>query len=117
MGDDDMANRDPRRNQNDQNATRDQQTREPERQASGQGRKPPGRAPEASEPSRDGAEKGSEVEEVVERLLDLPYPAQLSVLRSVAPQIIAHLDGNDQEAFLRALENEVQKVAHGDSNE
>jgi len=115
-----MADRDDRRKGNDENEVREEIARERERQAHQQGRKPPGRGekPEGSEPPRaagSGGGKDADVEAVVERLLELPYSAQLSVLRSAAPQIIAHLDGNDQDAFLRNLESEVHKAARGET--
>jgi hypothetical protein len=53
------------------------------------------------------------VTEVVNHIFELPFDAQLGVLRTIAPQIIGCLQGEQREGFMRDLEEEIENVARG----
>lgn len=88
-------------------------SREREREARTYGQAPVPR--DTSRPERLRArptegQTGKALEEVIERILDLPFGAQLGVLRTVAPRIVAQLEGRDQEAFLKNLQSEIEQA-------
>jgi hypothetical protein len=53
---------------------------------------------------------GESVTMLVEQLFQLPFHAQLSVMRMLATRVLGALDAGDQEKFLRDLRSELQKV-------
>lgn len=62
----------------------------------------------------DDRRKPSEsVKEVVDHIFELPFEAQLGVLRTIAPQIISCLQGDEREGFLRDLNDEIENVDQG----
>jgi hypothetical protein len=89
-------------------------------QAPGQAVTPPEQeaAPEVrKEKGPRGTGAASSLEGVVDKILELPFGAQLGLLRSVAPRIIAMLDGRDRETFLRQLHNEIELARRGEDEE
>lgn len=52
--------------------------------------------------------------EVVDDMLALPQQAQLGVLRTVAPRVLAELAPEEREGFMRALNEEMERVARGE---
>lgn len=56
-----------------------------------------------------------EMEDAVDVILALPWPAQLSVLRTLAPLVLARIDELDQEAFLEELRKELDRAEAGDN--
>ncbi len=92
---------------------REQISREREREARQYGQAPEPRGTERPERQRAGpgpGQAGKALEEVIDRILNLPFSAQLGVLRTVAPRIVAQLEGRDQEAFLKELQGEIEQA-------
>jgi hypothetical protein len=58
-------------------------------------------------------EPSQAVTEVVDRILELPFDAQLGVLRTIAPQLIGRLGDLEREGFLRDLNLEIETVVEG----
>lgn len=50
---------------------------------------------------------------LVEQMLELPIDAQLGILRTIAPRILAQLDDGEREGFLRDLNIEVSFALSG----
>jgi len=50
---------------------------------------------------------GEAVMELIERMTQLPFHAQLSVLRMMAPRILEVMDGRDRDIFLKDLHREL----------
>ena len=62
----------------------------------------------------DGKGKPTEsVKQVVDHIFELPFEAQLGVLRTIAPRIIVCLQGEEREGFLRDLNDEIESVDRG----
>ncbi len=92
---------------------REQISREREREARNYGQAPVPREttrPERLRARSDTGQTGRALEDVIGRILDLPFGAQLGVLRTVAPRIVAQLDGRDMEAFLKNLQSEIEQA-------
>ncbi|WP_309891129.1 hypothetical protein [Archangium sp.] len=53
---------------------------------------------------------GEAVMELIERMTLLPFHAQLSVLRMMAPRILGVMDGRDREIFLNDLRRELTSM-------
>lgn len=49
---------------------------------------------------------GDTVTALVEQLLELPFQAQLGVMRMIAPRILGAMDARDRESFLNGLREE-----------
>jgi hypothetical protein len=49
---------------------------------------------------------GESVTELVEKLFQLPFHAQLGVLRMIAPRILEAMDARDRESFMSTLHSE-----------
>lgn len=54
-----------------------------------------------------------EMRRVIDHLLALPTDAQLGVLRTCAPQIIASLDAHSRDGFMRDLNEEIERAIAG----
>ncbi len=54
-----------------------------------------------------------EMRRVVDHLLALPTDAQLGVLRTCAPQIVASLDAHSRDGFMRDLLHEIERAIAG----
>jgi hypothetical protein len=78
---------------------------------------PEERNEERKEKGARGPSAASSLESVVDKILELPFGAQLGLLRSVAPRVIAMLDGRDRETFLRQLHNEIELARRGEDEE
>jgi hypothetical protein len=50
---------------------------------------------------------GESVTELVERIFQLPFHAQLGVMRMIAPRILGALDARDRENFMSTLRSEL----------
>lgn len=53
------------------------------------------------------------VQEVVDTVMKLPFETQMGILRALAPQIIGCLEGEQRDAYVRDLNEEIAKVAGG----
>lgn len=53
-------------------------------------------------------------EQVVEHVFELPLAAQLGVLRTIAPKILAQLHGEELDGFLRDLNDEIGRAERGE---
>lgn len=73
----------------------------------------PGAPGRAAEP-RVSPERRGIVVDIVNDLLQLPFEAQLGVLRTIAPKIIHQLDKNTREGFLRDLNEEIERADRGE---
>ncbi|MFY0565113.1 hypothetical protein ACN28E_14830 [Archangium lansingense] len=58
---------------------------------------------------------GDKVTALVEQLFQLPFQAQLGVMRMIAPRILGAMDARDQEAFINDLRMEVDSEGTGDT--
>ncbi|HSP81477.1 MAG TPA: hypothetical protein VLQ93_23365 [Myxococcaceae bacterium] len=61
-----------------------------------------------------GRSAGESVSEVVDHIFQLPFRAQLGVLRTIAPKILGAMDARDRAGFLRALGEELAKAEAGE---
>lgn len=62
----------------------------------------------------EGKHKPSEtVKDVVDHVFELPFDAQLGILRTIAPRIIARLGDEQRDGFLRDLNLEIEIVVEG----
>ena len=57
---------------------------------------------------------GEAVMELIERMTQLPFHAQLSVMRMMAPRILGVMDGRDREIFLKDLRRELMSMMMSD---
>jgi hypothetical protein len=57
---------------------------------------------------------GEAVMELIERMTRLPFHAQLSVMRMMAPRILGVMDGRDRELFLNDLRRELTSMMMSD---
>ncbi|MFN7133776.1 MAG: hypothetical protein ACK4N5_16990, partial [Myxococcales bacterium] len=51
--------------------------------------------------------------QVVDQLLALPTDAQLGVIRTCVPQIVASLDAHSREGFMRDFMHEIERTIAG----
>jgi hypothetical protein len=61
--------------------------------------------------SRTAAES---VSDIVNHTFELPFRAQLGILRTIAPRILAAMDANDRAGFLVDLNREIERAEHGE---
>ncbi|MEW5855204.1 MAG: hypothetical protein AB2A00_40885 [Myxococcota bacterium] len=54
-------------------------------------------------------------DELVDRIFALPFEAQLGLLRTLAPRIIACLDDEQRHGFRRDLEKDILRATRGES--
>jgi hypothetical protein len=59
---------------------------------------------------------GESVTEIVERIFQLPFQAQLGVMRMIAPRILGAMDARDQEGFLNNLRMELDSGVTSEEN-
>ena len=57
---------------------------------------------------------GEAVMELIERMTQLPFHAQLSVMRMMAPRILGLMDARDREIFLNDLRRELTSMMMSD---
>ncbi len=57
---------------------------------------------------------GEAVMELIERMTQLPFHAQLSVMRMMAPRILGVMDARDRELFLNDLRRELTSMMMSD---
>ncbi|MBI3184190.1 MAG: DUF2267 domain-containing protein [Myxococcales bacterium] len=70
------------------------------------------RARPQMEPS--AAQRRGLVTDIVNDLLELPFDAQLGVLRTIAPKVIHKLDPQSREGFMRDLNDEIARADRGE---
>ncbi|WNG49692.1 hypothetical protein F0U60_40415 [Archangium minus] len=58
---------------------------------------------------------GESLTAVVERIFQLPFQAQLGVMRMIAPRILGSMDARDQESFLNDLRSELSTMSGEES--
>lgn len=56
----------------------------------------------------------SEEVDVIDRIFDMPQDAQLGILRTIAPKILASLPQMDLEGYLRDLQDEIDRALKGE---
>lgn len=54
---------------------------------------------------------------VVDRIFQLPFQAQLGVMRMIAPRILGAMDARDQESFLNDLRSEISPMSGEESTQ
>ena len=59
---------------------------------------------------------GDTVTALVEQIFQLPFQAQLGVMRILAPRILGAMDARDQESFINGLRMELDSHMTGDEN-
>lgn len=52
---------------------------------------------------------------IIDQLFQLPFQAQLSVMRMMASRVLGAMDARDQEMFLKQLREELDKMAGEDT--
>ncbi|HEX8819187.1 MAG TPA: hypothetical protein VF794_04625 [Archangium sp.] len=57
------------------------------------------------------------VVELIEQVFQLPFHAQLSMMRMMAPRILGVMDARDQETFLNDLRRELESMMSGEQTE
>ncbi|PTL79311.1 hypothetical protein [Vitiosangium sp. GDMCC 1.1324] len=60
---------------------------------------------------------GASMTELIERIFQLPFQAQVSVTRMVALRVLGAMDARDQQSFMNDLRSELGKVSGEDSTE
>jgi hypothetical protein len=60
---------------------------------------------------------GEAVMELIERMTRLPFHAQLSVMRMMAPRILGVMDARDREIFLNDLRRELMSMMMSDEEQ
>lgn len=53
-------------------------------------------------------------DKVLDDIYRLPFDAQLGVVRTVVPKLIARLQGEQREGFIRDLNEEIKKAERGE---
>jgi hypothetical protein len=59
---------------------------------------------------------GESVTEIVDRIFQLPFRAQLGVLRAIGPRILGALDARDRDTVLREMIQEFARVESGEQS-
>lgn len=57
---------------------------------------------------------GDTVTALIEQIFQLPFQAQLGVMRMIAPRILGAMDARDQEMFMNDLRMELESQVTGD---
>lgn len=58
---------------------------------------------------------GESMTRIIDQLFQLPFQAQLSVMRMMASRVLGAMDARDQEKFLKELRMELDKVTDEDT--
>jgi hypothetical protein len=58
---------------------------------------------------------GESMTRIIDQLFQLPFQAQLSVMRIMASRVLGAMDARDQELFLKELRAELDKLADADT--
>ncbi|MFN7134847.1 MAG: hypothetical protein ACK4N5_22395 [Myxococcales bacterium] len=66
-------------------------------------------SPEVPARRRSAADRA---EELLDQLLELPVEVQLSVLRAIAPPLLASLEPHERRRLLRDIDNDVHHLTH-----
>jgi hypothetical protein len=54
------------------------------------------------------------LQEVIDHIFELPFEAQLGVLRTIAPKILARMRAEEREGYLRDLNEEILRADRGE---
>lgn len=57
---------------------------------------------------------GEALQELIDHIFELPLEAQLGVVRTVVPKILARLQGEQKAGFLRDFRNEIDRAERGE---
>jgi hypothetical protein len=54
------------------------------------------------------------LQEVIDHIFELPFEAQLGVLRTIAPKILGRMRPDEREGYLRDLNEEILRADRGE---
>jgi hypothetical protein len=54
------------------------------------------------------------LQELVDRIFEMPLEAQLGIVRTVVPKVLSRLEGEQKEGFLRDFRKEIERAERGE---